>query len=89
MLTKPRPKGLCVYILRSLRYGDKTYIGITRDVKKRLREHNSAKYGTTAKFKPWEVLTSTWFKSPKKAREFELFLKHGSGHAFAKKHFVP
>lgn len=33
------------------------------------------------------MVSAVWFKEMKKAEAFETYLKHGSGHAFAKRHF--
>lgn len=39
----------------------------------------------TAKFRPWRLTTYIAFSSKMKAEAFELYLKSGSGHAFAKR----
>jgi len=75
-----------VYILISLVDG-RRYIGKTNDLKKRLKEYNNGKSPHTAKFKPWKISIAIYFEDEKKADAFERYLKSGSGHAFAKKHF--
>ena len=40
-----------------------------------------------AKFRPWKVETYIAFESEEKSIAFEHYLKSGSGHAFAKRHF--
>jgi predicted GIY-YIG superfamily endonuclease len=76
-----------VYLLKSLRFPSRKYIGITDNLKIRLNEHNTGKSKHTSKYIPWKIVSATWFENREKAEEFEIFLKHGSGHAFAKKHF--
>jgi predicted GIY-YIG superfamily endonuclease len=39
----------------------------------------------TAKYKPWKLITYMAFADERKAREFEHYLKSGSGKAFANK----
>jgi len=63
------------------------YIGLTRNLKTRLADHNSGKSPFTAKSVPWKIVAAIWFEQEKKARQFEKYLKNGSGYAFAKKHF--
>jgi hypothetical protein len=41
----------------------------------------------TAKFRPWKVETYIAFESIDKAQAFERYLKTGSGHEFARRHF--
>jgi putative endonuclease len=40
----------------------------------------------TNKYKTWEIVVSIWFEEEKLARAFEIYLKRGSGHAFAGRH---
>lgn len=76
-----------VYLLKSIKYPQEKYIGITLNIKRRLDEHNRGKSYHTAKYLPWELVAVTWFKDNYKARKFEKYLKIGSGHAFANRHF--
>jgi len=78
----------CVYIIRSIKYPEKKYIGKTGDMKRRLSEHNSGSTAHTKKYKPWEILVCIFFKDEKKAIEFEDYLKSCSGRAFAKKRLL-
>ncbi|HTC19584.1 MAG TPA: GIY-YIG nuclease family protein [bacterium] len=55
-----------VCILRSLKYPAETYAGMTRDLKKRLSEHNAGKSVHTSKFGPWYFENAIWFKKPKR-----------------------
>ena len=76
-----------VYLLQSERFPSKRYIGITTDIEQRLMEHNQGKSPHTSKFRPWELKVSIWFDDKDKAAVFEQYLKRGSGHAFARRHF--
>ena len=78
-----------VYLLQSLSHIDQRYVGLTKDLRERLDAHNAGKSPHTSKFLPWELQTYIAFKDKKLAEEFETYLKHGSGHAFANRHFWP
>ena len=74
-----------VYLLRSLKDTDQRYVGFTGDLKNRLAKHNEGASVHTAKFKPWKLVTYLAFEDERRAREFEHYLKSGSGKAFANK----
>lgn len=76
-----------VYILQSKK-DSSYYKGVTEDLKKRVYDHNhgSNKYSLTKI--PLELVWYCAFKEKDKALSFEKYLKHGSGHAFAKKHLI-
>lgn len=74
-----------VYLIRSINFPNQTYRGFTEDLKTRIRDHNAGKSKHTSKFVPWELVSYHAFVSEKKAREFEHYLKTGSGKAFANK----
>jgi predicted GIY-YIG superfamily endonuclease len=74
-----------VYILQSQIDSDAFYVGFTEDLRDRLETHNAGHVPHTAKFRPWKVKTAVAFSDRQRAIEFELYLKSGSGRAFAKK----
>jgi putative endonuclease len=74
-----------VYLIGSLSAQGERYVGMTTDLKQRLREHNQAKSSHTAKFSRWKLITYLAFTDRAKAEAFERYLKSGSGHAFARK----
>ncbi len=76
-----------VYLLESDSAPGKRYIGITTDLDRRIKEHNAGKSPYTARFKPWKVVVAICFTDRERAAKFEQYLKSGSGHAFAKRHF--
>ena len=75
------------YILRSISHPEQRYIGSTSDLKSRLAKHNAGEVSHTSKFKPWKVEAYFAFEAKEKAVAFEAYLKTGSGHAFANRHF--
>jgi len=76
-------------MLRSIPHPDQTYIGFSRDLKKRLAAHNSGQSSHTSKFKPWALITYLAFSDKAQARSFEEYLKSHSGKAFANKRLWP
>ncbi len=77
-----------VYLLRSKSYPDRTYIGSTRDLRRRLAEHNAGKSIHTNKFRPWEMVAYVGLPEPHLAEQLERYLKSGSGRAFASRHLI-
>jgi len=78
-----------VYILLSEKNPRKYYIGITEDVESRLKRHNGGHELYTKTDMPWKLETYIAFNNKELAYQFEKYLKHGSGHAFLKKRFLP
>ena len=77
-----------VYLLRSLSDPDCVYVGLTGYLEERLDQHNSTKEtGYTAKYRPRKIEIAIRFADRLKAKAFETYLKSGSGHSFAKRHF--
>ena len=76
-----------VYLLQSISHPPKRYTGITSDLQARIKEHNAGKLPTTAKHKPWKIVVAIRFDNDTRANAFERYLKNGSGHAFARRHF--
>ncbi len=80
-----------VYILKSLKYPDKYYVGCTNDVAERVRRHNAGQSESQSRhssiYGPWRLVVQIGFDDKMKAFGFEKYLKSGSGRAFAKKDF--
>ncbi|WP_106638658.1 GIY-YIG nuclease family protein [Allosphingosinicella vermicomposti] len=74
-----------VYLIEGA--GGARYVGCTNDLKRRLAEHNAGESSHTKRLIPWQLVTYIAFQHEQSARAFEAYLKHGSGHAFAKRHF--
>jgi len=79
--------GTTVYILKSQRDEDRYYTGITRNLRRRLNEHARGEMPSTRDLRPLKLHVAIWFNDNQRAREFERYLKTGSGRAFAKRHF--
>ena len=76
-----------VYLMRSEKYPEQTYIGLTEDLRTRLLRHNQGDCRHSSKWRPWQLVGYQAFASRERAVEFERYLKTGSGRAFAKRHF--
>jgi putative endonuclease len=74
-----------VYLLESIPHPAEVYVGLTDDLRLRLKTHNAGGSPHTAKFKPWRLVTYIAFGDKQKAIDFERYLKSHSGRAFAKK----
>jgi predicted GIY-YIG superfamily endonuclease len=78
-----------VYLIQSIPFPNQRYIGLTSDIKARIEAHNEGRSAHTSKHKPWKLVAYMAFSNESKAAEFERYLKSGSGHAFANRHFWP
>ena len=74
-----------VYILRSLQDPERYYVGVTSDLRSRIKKHNAGDVSHTSKYAPWELKTYIAFSDEKEAFAFEKYLKSPSGRAFTKK----
>jgi putative endonuclease len=70
-----------LYVLKSLTFGNR-YVGVTENLEKRLREHNSGKCRYTKGRKPWKIIYTEEFSDLGSARKREIFLKSGQGRKF-------
>jgi len=76
-----------VYIIKSTTSG-KTYTGFTTDLENRLKQHNGNVGGYTKNRGPWEIVWFGAFRERQLAEKFEMYLKKGSGIAFARKRLI-
>jgi len=74
-----------VYILQSESTVERFYVGLTEDLKARLKKHNAGEVQFTSTHRPWKIKTAVAFTEQEKAAQFERYLKTASGRAFAKK----
>jgi predicted GIY-YIG superfamily endonuclease len=63
----------------------KLYVGMTTDIKQRLKEHNSGKSKFTSAFVPWIVIYQEEVADFKQGRIREKYLKSTAGKKFIKK----
>jgi len=75
-----------VYLLK-LSNGN-IYTGSTPDVKRRSKEHERGECEATRNFRPLQVIWFCGFPDRLSARQFENYLKTGSGQAFRNKHLI-
>lgn len=74
-----------VYILQSVGDPDRFYVGVTSDLRERLKRHNASDVTHSSKYVPWRIKTYLAFSDEAQAFAFEAYLKSASGRAFAKK----
>ena len=75
-----------VYILQSEVAPERFYTGLTDDLRKRVKNHNSGQVLHTMKWRPWRLKTYIAFSDRARAAQFERYLKSAAGRAFTKKH---
>jgi putative endonuclease len=73
-----------VYLLQSKRNGS-LYIGYSRDIKRRLSEHNDGKVASTAPYRPYKMIYGELFVNRKDATLREKYLKTGWGRNYLHK----
>jgi len=78
-----------VYVLRNDEHASDFYVGLTSDVRARLRDHNTGRCSHTPSRGPWQLHAVVELSDQETAVRFERYLKSGSGRAFAKRHFEP
>ena len=78
-----------VYRIRSRRNPEVVYIGVTRNLQKRLEGHRTGTTRATHGVTDWEVVFYAAFRDKQTAFDFERYLKSGSGIAFGKKRLWP
>jgi len=67
-----------VYILKS-KIVDRYYVGSTRNLKRRLTEHNNRRKHWTGKFQPWRIIYSEECNTRAEAMRREKWLKSKNG----------
>ena len=72
------------YILKSDLF-NKTYVGHTDDLKRRLKEHNQGKSVFTKKFKPWTLIYKENFENLEESIKKERYFKSAAGRRWIKK----
>jgi putative endonuclease len=74
-----------IYLLEIIEHPEQNYVGLTDDLRARLKVHNSGGSSHTTKYKPWQLITYVAFSDEAKAVAFERYMKTASGRAFANK----
>ncbi|MCP4252177.1 MAG: GIY-YIG nuclease family protein [Candidatus Scalindua sp.] len=75
------------YILLSLK-SHIFYYGSTKNLKTRIKFHNDGNVKSTKPHLPWKLVWYGAFETEKQSKNFEEYLKSGSGKAFAYKRLV-
>ena len=73
-----------VYVLKSLESGI-YYVGMTKDLENRLKEHNAGKTKFTKGHIPWELVYSEAAADFAEGRSREKYLKSSGGKKWLKK----
>ena len=76
-----------VYVIRSVSYSF-VYIGSTKDLERRLAEHNEGRSRSTEAYRLFIVEAYVAVRTESKARELEKYFKTGSGKAILKKRIL-
>jgi len=74
-----------VYIIKSVNFPKKIYIGYTLDIESRVKKHNEGGSEYTKDYYPWNLIYFSAFIDQSTALNFEKYLKSHSGRAFALK----
>jgi putative endonuclease len=77
-----------VYLLQSALDHRRHYTGFTHNLRARLTSHNAGQNQSTIHGRPWLLVSYFAFADETKARDFERYLKSGSGKTFARRHFT-
>jgi putative endonuclease len=72
-----------VYAIKSL-IRDYIYVGITKNIERRLIQHNKGLARATRPYKPFELFFAEKVQTRIKARKKEKYLKSGCGKEFLK-----
>lgn len=73
-----------VYLLQSLK-NKSLYIGYTKDLRKRLEQHNSGLSEYTSKYMPWEVIHYEAYRDEEDVKRREKYLKTNQGSRLFKR----
>ncbi len=70
-----------IYVIISLKYENR-YVGSTKNINDRIKEHNQGKCRYTKGRKPWKLIYRETYSTRSKAMEREKFLKSGQGRKY-------
>jgi putative endonuclease len=63
-----------IYLLKSESHPTKQYVGLTRDLRQRLKAHNESRSPHTAKSRPWHLIAYFAFADEQTDLAFEKYL---------------
>ncbi|PIW69267.1 MAG: endonuclease [Ignavibacteriales bacterium CG12_big_fil_rev_8_21_14_0_65_30_8] len=73
-----------VYVLKSINH-NKTYVGYTNNLNRRIDEHNKGKSKFTRTYKPWGLIYKEEYPTISEAKKREKYLKSSAGRIYLKK----
>jgi putative endonuclease len=73
-----------VYVLKSLK-SKELYIGLTKNLKKRVTEHNRRKNFSTKPYIPWQLIHYEAYRNQRDAKRREKYLKTNQGARLLKR----
>lgn len=73
-----------IYVLESLK-GKRLYVGFTRDLRRRLTEHNQGLSFSTKPYKPWQLIHYEAYLHQLDAKRREKYLKTNQGSRLLKR----
>ena len=68
-----------VYLLQSIPFPNESYVGMTTDLKSRLRAHNAGASIHTSKYKPWALIAYVAFADEHRADSLPIRAGLSSG----------
>ena len=77
-----------VYAIQS-EVDKRLYVGLSRDIGKRLKSHNNGETFSTKGYRSWKLVYRELVGNRKEAREREKYLKSGSGKEYIKNIIIP
>jgi len=72
-----------VYVIQS-EVDKRLYVGLSGDIKKRLKSHNNGETFSTKGYRPWRLVYSENISTREQARMREKYLKSGIGKEYIK-----
>ncbi|MEK7148919.1 MAG: GIY-YIG nuclease family protein [Patescibacteria group bacterium] len=73
-----------IYILQSLK-DEGLYIGYTKDLRQRFKQHNSGTNEYTKKYMPWQLIHYEAYRNEDDAKRRETYLKTSQGSRLLKR----
>jgi len=79
-------KLMMAYAIYDIQSGvdNRIYVGMTKDLDNRLKEHNQGKTKSTKGLRPWNLIYNESAETRIEARKREKYLKSGCGKEFLK-----
>ena len=77
-----------VYVLYSEGF-QKYYVGVTKDLERRIYEHNKGRTKSTKPFVPWALAHKEKFATFEEARKRETYLKSAAGRRWRREYVRP